>query len=546
MSCAVVLITTHASFSAVSLFSSSIILFMIFRGGGIRLKKIHNRLLFCMSIFDVLQSVATGLSTIPTIPTSNQNNSGDLLSSFVALGNYGSCTAQGFFVQLGLVVPSYSAMLCIYYMCVIKYNMREEKVKKYEPFMHAFAILPTLIIAVIALCNSLFNNYSTMCWINDSGDNTDSNYLLLILHGFVLALLFIIFLITTISMTAVVLTVRERELRMQQYSFQRRTNAGRRVANSNLSKTTTDTKKQSFIYVAGFTMTYISMAIVLIMDSFLGRRIPFFLLLLQSIFLPLQGFWNFLAYIRPRFSMMSTDHPEKSWFQKLFMTILKKPDIPDRSRSRHKSSLRSGKRGSKRRKRRRDRREIPTTAETKTVHFPLNDLRTSNEEKAEISLPDIRSNSDLERGMHLMFGSCATPRSTNPDGHNPLRESTEGDNDDEIYHRQEHPSLSSLVAQDMYSSSNFGRRRRSMLDKSFTTEALLTHQENFCCGSSEAVQSNQENFGSGISSIILNSTEKGETHDVESNSGGCPSSSTIDRESQRSQRRHSCPSLSGF
>ena len=59
--------------------------------------------------------------------------------------------------------------------------------------------------------------------------------------------------------------------------------------------------------------------------------IPFPIMLMQGIFSPLQGFWNFLAYIRPRFVIVSDQHDDKNIFQRLFITIFKKPEAISRA-----------------------------------------------------------------------------------------------------------------------------------------------------------------------------------------------------------------------
>jgi len=51
------------------------------------------------------------LTMAPTLPPLSQ-------------GNTGSCTAQGFFVQLSLAVPFYNAMLALNYLLSIRYAVR--------------------------------------------------------------------------------------------------------------------------------------------------------------------------------------------------------------------------------------------------------------------------------------------------------------------------------------------------------------------------------------------------------------------------------------
>ena len=133
---------------------------MIARGGRITLSKIQNHLLLPMSVLDVIQSTGLAFLTLP-IPKGS-------LCTYGAIGNKITCTIQGFCLQLGFSVPSYNAMLCIYYLCTIKYNMMEEQLARYEPFMHAFAVIPSLAAAILAASFSLFNNLSVFCFVESS------------------------------------------------------------------------------------------------------------------------------------------------------------------------------------------------------------------------------------------------------------------------------------------------------------------------------------------------------------------------------------------
>jgi hypothetical protein len=120
--------------------------------GRVGLARLQNRLLVCMSIFDLLGSLGQALSTAPIPRGSN--------CAYGAIGNKGTCTAQGILVQLGLIVPCYNAMLSIYYLAVIKYNVSDETLVKYELPMHIMSIAPSLSVIIIACWKDYFNNYT--------------------------------------------------------------------------------------------------------------------------------------------------------------------------------------------------------------------------------------------------------------------------------------------------------------------------------------------------------------------------------------------------
>lgn len=176
---------------------TQIIVFMILRNPN-GLKKMHNRFLLPMSFFDILSSIASALTTIP-VPK-------DVLNGCVqgAIGNQATCTAQGknmigfcfrarvldctknvlldfsslcllyllvftfavgFFYHLGFIVPSYNAVLCIYYLMIIRWNAKDEEMERLEPYLHAFAIAPTSIVGIVALCLKEFKLYGVFCWM---------------------------------------------------------------------------------------------------------------------------------------------------------------------------------------------------------------------------------------------------------------------------------------------------------------------------------------------------------------------------------------------
>ena len=97
--------------------------------------KVYHRLLLGMSTCDIINTgFGTFLSTWP-IPSDTPN---DLV--WGAVGTRKSCNFQGFFVQTAISIPAYNASLAIYYMLVIVYNWKDEKMRRVEPLMHVIAI----------------------------------------------------------------------------------------------------------------------------------------------------------------------------------------------------------------------------------------------------------------------------------------------------------------------------------------------------------------------------------------------------------------------
>jgi hypothetical protein len=123
-----------------------------------KIKKPYHRLLFAMSVYDVLESVWNFGSTWP-IP----EGSPDVMW---ASGNTATCTAQGFFLTLSVAVPIYNAMLSLYYVLVIKYNYTNKQLTGFaEPIMHIVAFLWAFGTALYSALAGLLNNANLWCWI---------------------------------------------------------------------------------------------------------------------------------------------------------------------------------------------------------------------------------------------------------------------------------------------------------------------------------------------------------------------------------------------
>ena len=125
-----------------------------------RLKRHHpyHRLLFAMSIYDILESVWNFASTWP-IPKGTED-------VWQPLGTQQTCSAQGFFLTLSVAVPIYNALLALYYMLVIKFNVADHTLRKFvEPCMHLIAALWAFGTAIYSAGAGLINNANLWCWI---------------------------------------------------------------------------------------------------------------------------------------------------------------------------------------------------------------------------------------------------------------------------------------------------------------------------------------------------------------------------------------------
>lgn len=277
----------------VSIVGSFTIIYIILSAGWRRLSHVHCRLLLGMSIIDVLNSAAMSLSFIPAPRT---------ISCSLGYGTIATCTAQGFFMQLGLAVPGYTAMLSIYYLAIIGYNIPQESIaKKFEPFMHTIALLPMLIAAIVGASKRVFSSRSGHCWVQEPdmcADNRCEGW-----NGFGDGRWLVI-----VSMVWIVLSTNVIIFCMFSIycKIRKRARATRRLMSEPvqgdlmIDTMAKESFKQALLYVVAFTLTYMWTGIDLIIPID-NNGINGAIHILNALFLPLQGFWNFIIFIRPSF-----------------------------------------------------------------------------------------------------------------------------------------------------------------------------------------------------------------------------------------------------
>lgn len=98
---------------------------------------------------------------------------------YLARGTTQTCTAQGFFNEMGNVAtPLYNASLCVYFVRKIRDGWTEDEIQnRNEKIMHSVPALVATTISVLGLVFDLYNNSGWLCWFaqNPPGcvDNSD-------------------------------------------------------------------------------------------------------------------------------------------------------------------------------------------------------------------------------------------------------------------------------------------------------------------------------------------------------------------------------------
>jgi hypothetical protein len=143
---------------SLSAVSSALIIYIILRSQT-GLSSIYHRIMFGMSLADILSSVSIALSTLPMPSYMPQEEDFEYRWTGTRLGNEYTCNVQGFFQSFGILCMfTYNAMLCVYYACAIAFAMQEQNIKKrVEPLLHIIPLVAGLVPAVIFIFTEMYN-----------------------------------------------------------------------------------------------------------------------------------------------------------------------------------------------------------------------------------------------------------------------------------------------------------------------------------------------------------------------------------------------------
>ncbi len=134
-----IIITTTSS--TISVFSSLCTIFVIFRS-QLKLRSVYHRIMFGMSISDILASFAMGLTTIP-MPT-------DMVYAYpFSFGTVTTCRFQSYLYIAGITGSLvYVTGLCLFYYCLLKKQMSDESIRVVEICIHVFALVLAITLSV--------------------------------------------------------------------------------------------------------------------------------------------------------------------------------------------------------------------------------------------------------------------------------------------------------------------------------------------------------------------------------------------------------------
>ena len=281
-----------------SILGSAIIIRLTVRIG--QLKTSYDRILFGLSIADLSSSTVNSLAAF-LVPQSSSHR-------IWAVGNDATCRALGTLWQITTAGFMYSGMLTLYFVLTIRFGVTERTFSKYwEPAIHMMAVGGPLITGIIGLALNVYDEVrlGPGCWTVPTKTYGEA-------FGWIATAVPM-----AITMTGVIIG----QIMIYRHCRQVLHRAAERSLHTaeNKHERLKSIAWQSVSYVAVFLLVNLWPTIVRILDNQgVGTEASLYpLLVLQAIFLPIQGFGNCAIYVRPRFQRQRLRYPEESFWQSL-------------------------------------------------------------------------------------------------------------------------------------------------------------------------------------------------------------------------------------
>jgi hypothetical protein len=262
-----------------------------------------------------------------------------------ARGTDATCTMLGFFAQLAFASIFYNCMLSFYCLLTVRFGVKRKRfAERYETWMHLFTIFYFLLTAVGGAAIGLYSEVDVGfgCWVNDypSGcvetDTCISQHIGWAFGGLPTVFTFLSLLINNL---VIYYHVRRRlgsdtneGLAAEQALTAKQALTVKQYERISIQKAQIEeVATQGFLYVATFICAYTPAIVLRFVEAYRDSPVdetPIYpLLVLNSIFLPLQGFFNMFVYNRPNYARVRAAHPGMSAFWAVRKACLD-PDIP--------------------------------------------------------------------------------------------------------------------------------------------------------------------------------------------------------------------------
>jgi len=308
--------------SVISIVASAVVIGIIYRSAKGLKNSVYHRILFGMSAADIIQTLALAFTTLPMPRDMIYTNFQGLI-----IGNNASCLAQGFFVSFGAVTGlMYNAMLSLYYLFFIRYNMSNEEFARWiEPLLHVVSVLSGLITASLMTSSGSYHPSplsTSWCgvdkypyWCTAGGGDCDGDvtqtapYVL----AYLISITSVCILVS--SMILIVTAVRGQQLRMNNKNSlvaSRGTEARDLEREAHILAKTKIVMKQAIAYTLINMFGFVMIVVLPFIRNYNEGQVPsmtfqvFFL-----IFRPLQGLLNSIIFICHKAFAFQRAHPTK-------------------------------------------------------------------------------------------------------------------------------------------------------------------------------------------------------------------------------------------
>ena len=143
----IIVTITQMITASLSIGGSIAIIVMLLRSNK-KLGSTYRRLLFGMSVMDVIFSTAVLMGPFPSPK--------DTPDSWSPIGNDLTCTLQGLAIYVGHVgLSSYNLCLCLYFTLSIVKNVRKTRMLKFEVWFHVLPLLWIASTSVVLLSSKI-------------------------------------------------------------------------------------------------------------------------------------------------------------------------------------------------------------------------------------------------------------------------------------------------------------------------------------------------------------------------------------------------------
>ena len=288
-----------------------------------RRQRTYHRLLAVMSIMDFIYAIKAFGSTWP-------NPAG---TGYLTMGNTETCEAAAVLGHGGsLSSAMYNGSLTLYYLLTIAFSWRLDQIKRIEPLLHGLPLAIGWFTAFATIPMELMNPIGWTCWIgsypvscnvNPNIECTRGAHASIYRWAFFHIELWACFIFVAFAMGYIYFRIRKNELAIRKYQYdssdrgsvasdsvQPQSQGGRSIfGTSGRTQLVRKQKKQKlsrkFASQAGFYILSFFLSWIFPMVGFLIAELTgylFYPLLAATVVVnPLQGFFNALIYIRPRY-----------------------------------------------------------------------------------------------------------------------------------------------------------------------------------------------------------------------------------------------------